>query len=167
MKTRQGVGARQRRRFSRALDVSVAAIIAALLIATLSIQPTQASWNDSEYAAATLTTGVIRPVTTLSCAAPSGLLAASIGFIWVQPDTSGAGVVPASYTLTWSGPAGSGSATSSTLTGAIPGGLLSVLGTATVTVTANSGAWASSVSTATRTVTTISALGAIVSWTCA
>jgi hypothetical protein len=155
-----------RPRVRRALDAVVSATAMVLLTATTSIQPTSASWNDTEFAAASFTAGVINPVTSLSCAAGAGLLGASIGFTWAQPDTTTTGVVPKSYVLSWTGTAGGGSVTVSSLTGAIPGGLLSVLGTSTVSVTATSGAWTSAASTVTRTVTTISALGAIVSWTC-
>lgn len=151
----------------RIASATLAAATVAAVVAISGIQPTRAAWNDTEYAAATFTAGVLNPVTSLSCGASSGLLATAVGFTWSQPDTATTGVVPSGYILAWTGTAGSGSVTVSGANGAIPGGLLSVLGTATITVTATRGSWTSTVSAVTRTVTTISALGVIVSWTCA
>jgi len=152
-------------RWARATVVSVFVVL--LVGGINSMQPSLAAWTTPEYISATITSGRLYPVTSLTCNAASGLLATGIGLTWTQPITTGNGLVPTGYTGTWSGTAGSGQKTVTGLTTTIPGSILSVAGTSTVTVSANSGSWQSAVSTQSRLLTTISALGAIVSWTCA
>jgi hypothetical protein len=103
-------------------------------------------------------------VPTVACGASSGLLATSIPITWTAPT----GTTPSGYRLHWAGSAGSGDAHFTTSPGSITGGLLSIIGSSTVTVFPEYGTWLTSpVSLQSRTVTTIGALGVVVSWTCA
>ncbi len=154
---------RRKQRYLFAL-VSVAILVTSLGLSRT--EPTRATWTRDTYLNAALTSGVVYPVTSLTCDASSGLIATSIGFTWTQPVTTGNGLVPTSYTLVWNGTAGSGQTTVSGLSGSIPGSTLSTSGSTTVVVYANDGTWQSAVSTQSRTVTTVSAAGVIVSWTC-
>jgi multidrug efflux pump subunit AcrB len=153
--------------FRRARATVLGVFVVLLAWGTNSMQPSLAAWTTPEYVSATITSGRLYPVTSLTCNAASGLLATGIGLTWTQPMTTGNGLVPTGYTVTWSGTAGSGQKTVTGLTTTVPGSILSVAGTSTVTVSANSGTWRSPVSTQSRLLTTISALGAIVSWSCA
>jgi hypothetical protein len=130
------------------------------------LQPTVAAWTSPEFHNATINTGQVNPVTSLTCDAPAGLIGVAIGFTWTQPVTTGNGLVPTSYTLVWSGTAGSGQKTVTGLTTTVPGSILSLAGTSLVVVYANFDTWQSPVSTQSRLLTTISALGIIISWTC-
>lgn len=151
----------------RRVSATVVSVAVVLLVWGMSSMPQSlAAWTTPEYVTATITSGRLYPVTSLTCNAASGLLATGIGLTWSQPLTTGNGLVPSSYTVEWNGTAGSGQKTVTGLTTMIPGTTLSVAGTSTVTVSANSGTWQSPVSTQSRLLTTISALGAIVSWTC-
>lgn len=154
------------RRRQRHLAALVGAAILVVFIGLSPTQPTEAAWTRSTYVNTTLMSGKVYPVTSLSCTASSGIIATSIGFRWTQPATTGNGLVPTSYKLVWTGTAGSGQTTVTGLSGSVPGSTLSELGSSTVTVYANDGTWQSAISTQTRTITTISALGIIVSWTC-
>jgi hypothetical protein len=141
----------------------------ALLVGIIGIaqaQPTLASWTRSNFANATISSGVVYPVTSMSCSAPSGLVAASITINWTQPQTTGNGLVPTSYTLSWSGSAGTGSTTVAGLSAVIPAAGLGI-GSLNVVVYANVGGWQSPVSTVYKTVSTIALFSVIVSWTCA
>lgn len=157
------------RRRSRSAVAAGALVIAASLtttgLAALPIEQTAAAWQLPNFHQATLTSGTLNAVPTLACGAAAGLLAVTIPIIWTAPAT---GVAPTGYLITWAGTAGSGSATinSTATSGSIPGGALSVLGQSIVTVYATRGSWTSPVSLASVKVTTISALGVIVSWTC-
>lgn len=134
-----------------------------VLVATIGLGqtgPTLASWPDSNYHSATITSGLLNPVTSLTCNGSAGLLGASIGFTWTQPVTTGNGLVPTTYTMTWAGPGGS-STTVPGLTASIPGNTLAI-GTYTVTVVAKLAGWTSAVSTVSRSVLMV----AIVGWTC-
>lgn len=127
-------------------------------------QPTSAAWQSAKTVAITSTAVLPTAVPTVACGASSGLLATAIPITWTAP----AGTTPSSYRLHWQGTASApGDAVFTTSPGQIPGGLLSVLGTSTVTVYAQYGNWEAPVSIQSRTVTTISALGIVVSWTCA
>ena len=141
----------------------------ALLIGVVGVvqaQPTLASWTRSNFHNSTISTGVVYPVTSMSCSAPSGLIATSITINWAQPQTTGNGLVPTSYTLSWTGSAGTGQTTVAGLSGVIPAAGLGI-GSLTVVVYANVGSWQSPVSTVFKTVSTIAVFGVIVSWTCA
>ena len=103
-------------------------------------------------------------VPTVSCGAPSGLLATAIPISWTAP----AGTTPSRYRLHWQGTAGTGDAFFTTSPGSVGGGLLSVLGTSSVTVYPEFGDWTTApVSLQSRTITTIAVIGIVVSWTCA
>jgi hypothetical protein len=150
----------------RRLLVAFASV--ALLIGVVGVvqaQPTLASWTRSTYANATMTSGVVYPVTSMSCSAPSGLIATSITVNWTQPQITGNGLVPTSYTLSWTGSAGTGQTTVAGLSAVIPAAGLGI-GSLTVVVYANVGTWQSPVSTVFKTVNTIAVLSVIVSWTC-
>lgn len=156
-----------RRRRQRYLAVLVGVALLVVSAGLGQTKHTQAGWMRSTYLNTALTSGMVYPVTSLTCDASTGAIDTSIDFTWTQPVTTGNGLIPTSYTLVWDGTAGSGQTTVTGLSGSIPGSTLSVLGSTTVAVYANDGTWQSAVSTQSRTVTTISALGTIVSWTCA
>lgn len=107
----------------------IAASAVALLAAAVALppQPTLASWVDGEYVTASLTAGLIQPVTGVTCSISGGALSAkSVNLGWTAPAT---GVAPDSYDVTWPGH-------SQTVTGTsivIGPGLLS-LGTITFTI---------------------------------
>jgi hypothetical protein len=125
---------------------------------------TDSSWQVSKTADVTATAATATAVPTVGCGASGGLLATSIPITWTAPS----GATPSRYRLHWAGTAGSGDAYFATSPGSITGGLLSVLGTSTVTVFPEYGSWVSSpTSLQSRTVTTIGTLGVVVSWTCA
>jgi hypothetical protein len=129
--------------------------------------PTEATWNSPEYHQAVMTTAQLYPVTSLTCNSSGGLLATSIGFTWTRPVITGNGLTPTSYTIVWSGSAGAGQKTVTGLTTTLPGTILTVAGSSTVTVYANFDSWQSPVSTQSRQLnTTLGVLGIIVGWTC-
>lgn len=131
-----------------------------------SIEPTLAAWQRGHSHQTTLTSGTLNAVPTVGCGAAGGLLAVSIPITWTAPAT---GVAPTGYVLIWGGTAGAGSlvVTGTATTASIPGGLLSVLGQSIVTVYATSDSWNSPISLTSVKITTISALGLVVSWGCA
>ena len=130
-------------------------------------EPTLAAWSRTSYVSAPLTAGVVNPVTSLSCAAGFGALGGGIRFNWKEPSTDGYGLKPTSYTLKWSGTAGTDEVSDiQGLSGIIPGSALSLLGSSRVVVHAKYGNWESAVSTETRTFTTISIAGFLVNWNC-
>jgi hypothetical protein len=145
--------------------VIVAGLAAAAgFVVTTAPQPTSAAWasSTSENLSASAVTPTAVP--TVACGTASGLLATSIPITWTAPT----GTAPSRYRLHWSGSAGSGDAYFATSPGSITGGVLSILGTTTVTVFPEYGSWTTSpVSLQSRTVTTIAVLGVVVSWTCA
>jgi hypothetical protein len=127
-------------------------------------RPTAASWTTSATDQVTVKAVTPAAVPTVACGASSGLLAVAIPITWTPPP----GPTPSRYRVVWSGTAGSGEASFTTSPGSIGGGLLSLAGSSTVTVYPVYGDWVTSpVSLQSRTVTTISALGVVVSWTCA
>lgn len=141
----------------------------ALLVGVVGVvqaQPTVATWMRSSFANATISSGMVYPVTSLTCSASNGAIATGITLNWTQPQTSGNGLVPTSYTLMWTGSAGTGQTTVAGLTGTIPGAGLGI-GSLNVVVYANVGTWQSVVSTHSRTINTLAVFGIIVSWTCA
>jgi hypothetical protein len=149
---------------SRALLGAVVLVTAAagFLLAT-SPHPTAAAWQDPKAFGVTASAVTATAVPTVSCGAASGLLATAIPITWTAP----AGTTPTRYRLVWSGSAGSGQAYFATSPGAVGGSLLSVIGTSTVTVYPEYGDWTTSpVSLQSRTITTIGALGIVVSWSC-
>ena len=131
------------------------------------IKQTDAAWTVGSSHSAQLMTGIVNPVTSLTCAA-SGLLTSQIAFAWAQPVITGRAIVPTSYTVVWSGSAGSGQKVVSTLAASIPVSTLRSMGTnATVVVYANASGWTSVVSTQSRTFrTTLNLLGVAIGWTC-
>ena len=141
-----------------------AGLAAGLLVpsATAPLPRAEAGWSRSTYASASVSSATINPVPTLSCGAASGLLSGGVPFTWTAPASGGSALTPQSYTLTWSGTAGSGSATVSGTSGSVAGATLSLLGTSTVTVTANASGWTSSTSLQTRTITTVLGVGGVV-----
>jgi len=137
---------------------------AAVFVVVTAPQPTSATWTSSTSEDLSATAVKPTAVPTVACGAASGLLATSIPITWTAP----AGTAPSRYRLHWSGSAGSGDAYFTTSPGSITGGVLSVLGTTTVTVYPEYGSWTvSPVSLQSRTITTIGVLGVVVSWTCA
>lgn len=150
---------------SRALAAAVALVTAAAgFLLVTAPHATSAAWQDPKAFGVTATAVTAAAVPTVSCGAASGLLATAIPITWTAP----VGTTPTRYRLVWAGSAGSGQAYFTTSPGSIGGGLLSVLGTSTVTVYPEYGDWTTSpVSLQSRTVTTIAALGVVVSWTCA
>ncbi|WP_223693751.1 hypothetical protein [Leifsonia poae] len=149
--------------------VALGAVGLLLLSLTARPAPTQAAWTRPGFSTATAASGVLNPVPTLSCGAASGLLAVSIPVSWTAPPTTGNGVAPTGYLVTYSGTAGSGSTTTTapTTSVGIPGSVLTIAGSMTVTVYATYGNWVSPASLQTRTITTtLGALGIIIGWTC-
>ena len=141
----------------------------ALLVGVVGLvqaQPTLASWTRSNFHNATISSGMLYPVTSLTCAGANGALAGSVTLNWTQPQTTGNGLTPTSYTLSWTGTAGSGSTTVAGLSGAVSAAGMGS-GNLTVTVRANLSNWQSAVSTQSRTLTVIAALGVFVTWSCA
>jgi len=127
-------------------------------------QATSASWTSTKTANVVVTAVTPAAVPTVACGASGGVLATSIPITWTAPP----GTTPTSYRLHWTGSAGSGDAEFATSPGSITGGALSIIGSSTVTVFPEYGTWVTSpVSLQSRTVTTIGALGVVVSWTCA
>jgi predicted ribosomally synthesized peptide with SipW-like signal peptide len=128
------------------------------------VQPTSASWTDTEVTTGTATTRTIVAPTKLTCVAPSGLLANQISYTWTAP----VGSTPTSYTFAWAGSAGTGAFTvpAGTTTASITAGsLVSLGGTSMVAVSANYGSWTSA-QAPNASFATLSLLGAVVSWTC-
>ncbi|AGW40435.1 hypothetical protein O159_01880 [Leifsonia xyli subsp. cynodontis DSM 46306] len=148
-----------------------ALVLAAALVVAVSggpAVPAGASWSRSSFTTVAVSSATINPVPTLSCGAASGLLSGGIPFTWTAPASGGSVLAPQSYTLTWSGTAGSGSVTVPGTSGTTNGATLTLLGTSTVTVTANSSGWTSAPSSQTRTITTALGVGgAVLLWTCA
>jgi hypothetical protein len=136
----------------------------AAFVVAVAPQPTSAAWQSVKTMTVSASGVTATAVPTVSCGAASGLLAASIPISWTAPS----GPTPTRYRLVWAGSAGSGQAYFTTSPGSVGGGILSLAGTSTVTVYPEYGDWITSpVSLQSRTVTTISALGVVVSWTCA
>ena len=150
---------------SRPALVAIALVTAAAgFLLVTSPHPTTAAWQDAKAFGVSTSAVSAAAVPTVSCGAASGLLATAIPISWTAP----AGTTPSRYRLVWSGSAGSGQAYFTTSPGSVGGGLLSVVGTSTVTVYPEYCDWVTSpASSQTRTVTTIAALGVVVSWTCA
>lgn len=158
------------RRVLRLVALAAVVLTAAGLIGVSGDAPAQAGWSRSTYVTATATAGVLGAVPTVACGSSGGLLAANIPITWTAAPTGGNALAPQSYTIAWSGTAGSGSTTvaAPATSGNVTGATLTLLGTSTVTVTANYGTWTSPVSLQTRTITTVlGALSLIVAWTCA
>lgn len=158
------------RRVLRLVALAAVVLTAAGLIGVSGGAPAQAGWSRSTYVTATATAGVLGAVPTVACGSSGGLLAANIPITWTAAPTGGNALAPQSYTIAWSGTAGSGSTTvaAPATSGNVTGATLTLLGTSTVTVTANYGTWTSPVSLQTRTITTVlGALSLIVAWTCA
>lgn len=129
-----------------------------------------AGWARSAYVTGTATSGVLNAVPTVSCGASSGLLTANIPIGWTAPASGGNALAPKAYTIAWTGSAGSGSTTvaAPATSGNVTGSTLTLLGSATVTVTATYDSWSAPVSLQTRTITTTLGVGGlIVGWTCA
>lgn len=125
--------------------------------AGIPVEQTEAAWTDSTFDTATLTTGVMNPVTTFTCQASSGFLDPTVGFTWAQPVITGNGITPTAYEMEWTG-VGSGSTGPIVgLSGDVGVGLLSI-GSFTVRVRAIKGTWTSAWSTQSRTVTVITLL---------
>lgn len=156
-------------RHLRVVCASSLVLLAAAALGVSGGSPSRAGWARSTYVRGTATAGALGAVPTIACGSSGGLLAADIPISWTAAPTGGNALAPQSYTLAWSGTAGSGNATVSApaTTGSVTGATLTLLGTSTVTVTANYGTWTSPVSLQTRTITTVlGALGLIVAWTC-
>ncbi|MCI0159281.1 hypothetical protein KNO15_21485 [Leifsonia shinshuensis] len=154
----------------RRVVLLVVGLAAGLLLpsATASLPRADAGWSRSSFTTALVSSATINPVPTLSCGSASGLLSGGVPFTWTAPASGGSALTPQSYTLTWTGTAGSGSATVSGTSGSVTGATLSLLGTSTVTVTANAAGWTSPPSLQTRTITTVLGVGGVVLlWTCA
>lgn len=154
----------------RAVAASTLVLLAAGVLGVSGGAPAQAGWSRSAYVTGTANAGVLGAVPTVSCGSTGGLLAANIPITWTAAPTGGNALAPQSYTIAWSGSAGSGSTTvaAPATSGSVTGATLTLLGTSTVTVTANYGTWTSPVSLQTRTITTVlGALSLIVAWTCA
>jgi hypothetical protein len=151
-------------RAGRWLPVSVIAAVTAVsaFLVAVAPQPTSAAWTSGKAFAITATAATPTAVPTVGCGAASGLLAQAIPITWTAP----AGATPSRYRLHWQGTAGTGDAYFTSSPGQVAGGLLSVLGTSTVTVYAEYGDWTAPVSLQSRTITTI-AVVVVVSWTCA
>ena len=148
--------------------ILVAFASVALLVGVVGIvqaQPTLASWTRSNFHNATISSGMLYPVTSLTCAMPNGLPTANVTLNWTQPQTTGNGLTPTSYTLSWSGTAGSGQTTVAGLTGAVSAAGIGS-GNLIVTVRANLSTWQSAVSTQSRTMNVVAALGLFVTWSC-
>ncbi|WP_431220630.1 hypothetical protein [Leifsonia xyli] len=127
----------------------------------------RAGWGRTSLATATVTSGTLSPVPQVSCGARSGFLADNIPISWTASPAGGNALTPQSYTLRWSGTAGSGSSTVTATNGSVSAATLTLLGTSTVTVTATYAGWSSPVSLETRTITTAVAVGDIfLRWTC-
>jgi hypothetical protein len=142
--------------------LAVGATLAAFTVASAP-QPTTASWTAAVSADVTVAAVTPAAVPTVACGAGSGALATAIPITWTAPP----GPTPSGYRVVWSGSAGSGQARFTTSPGSIGGGLLSVAGTSTVTVYPEYGTWVNTpASLQTRSVTTIAALGIVVSWNC-
>lgn len=143
------------------------AVTVAALLPAGSDDPARAGWAHTSYATVTVSSGTLDAVPQVSCGASSGLLAGNIPISWTPAATGGQALTPQSYTLSWSGTAGSGSTTVTGTSSAVTGATLTLLGTSTVRVTANLNGWTSPVSLQTRTITTVVGLGgAILLWTC-
>ncbi|AAT89878.1 hypothetical protein ATY41_04800 [Leifsonia xyli subsp. xyli] len=148
-----------------------ALVLAAALVVAVSgvpAAPAGASWSRSSFTTVAVSSATINPVPALSCSAASGPLSGGVPFTWTAPASGGSALAPQSYTLTWSGAAGSGSVTVPGTDGTANGATLTLLGIATVTVTANFSGWTSAPSSQTRTITTaLGTGGAVLLWTCA
>lgn len=154
----------------RTVAASALVLLAAGVLGVSGGAPAQAGWSRSAYVTGTANAGVLGAVPTVSCGSAGGLLAANIPITWTAAPTGGNALAPQSYTIAWSGSAGSGTTTvaAPATTGNVTGATLTLLGTSAVTVTANYGTWTSPVSLQTRTITTVlGALSLIVAWTCA
>lgn len=152
----------------RAASILLVVAAAAGTLMASSDEPATAGWGRTSYATATVTSGILNPVSQVNCGASGGLLAGNIPISWTAPTTGGQALAPQSYTLSWSGTAGSGSTTVTGTSGAVTGATLTLLGTSTVRVTANFNGWTSPVSLQSRTITTVIGLGgAILLWSCA
>jgi|GEM_PF-1432185 len=156
--------ARARRNASAALLLALLAGGAATVAAP---EPARAGWATSSYATVAVSTGTLAAVPQVACGAGFGLISGDIPITWTASPSGGSVLAPQSYTLRWSGTAGSGSTTVAATSGSVTGATLTLLGTSTVTVTANYAGWTSPDSAQTRTITTVAGLGgAIVLWTC-
>ncbi|MFF2052959.1 hypothetical protein ACFVU2_15270 [Leifsonia sp. NPDC058194] len=154
----------------RSVAAAVLVLLAAGVLGVSGGSPARAGWSRSVYVTGTMNAGVLGAVPTVACGSAGGLLAANIPITWTAAPTGGNALPPQSYTITWTGTAGSGSTTvaAPATTGNVTGATLTLLGTSTVTVTANYGTWTSPVSLQSRTITTVlGALSLIVAWTCA
>lgn len=160
----------RRRRLTRGGGVVL--LLSALLIAGAGADPTPAEatpgWASTTFATTSVAAGTIAPVPQVACGAGSGLLAGDIPISWTASPSGGTALAPDGYTLRWAGTAGSGSITVTGTSGSVTGATLTLLGTSTVTVTANYAGWTSPPSLQTRTITTVAGLaGAILLWSCA
>lgn len=154
---------------SRRMTALAAALLAPVALAAAGgAEPASARWATTTSVTATLVAGTLPPITSVSCGSSGGLLGGDIPITWTTP--SGPGVLaPQSYTLAWSGSAGSGSRTvpAPATGGTVSGATLTLLGSSTVSVTSNYGGWRSPPSQQTRTISTVvGALGLVVAWTC-
>lgn len=128
---------------------------------------TDASWARPGFATGSAASGVLNAVPTVACGAASGLIAVSIPITWTAPPTGSNAVAPTGYRVDYSGTAGSGTQNVTTTSASIPGSVLAVAGSMTVTVTATYGNWVSPVSLQTRTITAVLSVLVVVAWTCA
>jgi hypothetical protein len=147
---------------------SIKTLIIVLITGCTLIDPglANATWTVSNYNNATLTSAQINPVTSITCVAESGRITSDVGFIWTQPVTTGNGLVPTTYTLSWNGRAGSGQTTITGLTGSVLSATLTHPGDTKVVVYANYGTWQSGASTPNVHVTTVVNAGNIIGWKC-
>lgn len=130
--------------------VAAVALLAAGAAFTVAIapQPTTAAWPSTKVFTASATAATPTRPTALTCTAGSGLLSGSIPFTWTAP----AGSAPSGYTLKWTG-AATGQASFTTTSGSVPASAL--LGTLSVSVHADYGAWQSLAGTQTRQTTIV------------
>jgi hypothetical protein len=125
------------------------------------VEPTRASWTSARTVAATASAATPAAVSNVKCGAGSGALGTPIPITWSAP----AGPAPSGYRITWSGSAGSGTATAAASPGSINASGISVAGTSTVRVFAEYGDWVGPNPVNTVSFTTI-AVFVVVSWSC-
>lgn len=134
-----------------------------------SVQQTEAAWTSEAIHGAQLITGIVNPVTSLTCKESFGVLTSEVAFYWPQPVVTGNAIVPTRYTVVWSGSPGGGQKVATSRSASVPlSTQLSVATTSNAVVNVNANGWSSVVSTESRAIsTTFGLLGANIVWFCA
>ncbi|MBC7725201.1 MAG: hypothetical protein H7146_10710 [Burkholderiaceae bacterium] len=97
---------------------AVTALAASLGVAA--VDTTDAAWTQRSTHSAMLATVTVPQVGSFSCGAASGLIANAIPVSWTAPRLATGLAEPTSYTVTWSGLAGTGSKSVTGLSTTLP-----------------------------------------------